>query len=129
MVRRHIAASVRREVFARDKYRCVYCGSDQYLQVDHYQPVFAGGSNDILNLKTACRSCNARKGHNEPDWRQCTGNEQWCHEESWDSMWCRMWSEWNALNPNVSARAYDDGFYATREAVDAALRNRGVTCQ
>ena len=50
------------EIFSRDNYRCVYCGSTTDLVVDHVVPVSAGGSSDLRNLVTACRGCNNRKG-------------------------------------------------------------------
>ncbi|HEX2092643.1 MAG TPA: HNH endonuclease signature motif containing protein [Longimicrobiaceae bacterium] len=58
-------ASLRERVFARDGFRCVYCGSvlpaDQ-LTLDHVQPRMRGGDNSPGNLVTACAACNARKG-------------------------------------------------------------------
>lgn len=57
----------RSEVFARDGYRCVYCGLVQEpdaLSVDHVQPRMRGGDGSPGNLVTACRGCNTRKaGH------------------------------------------------------------------
>jgi HNH endonuclease len=32
------------------------------LQVDHVKPVASEGKNDILNLTTSCKPCNAEKG-------------------------------------------------------------------
>jgi 5-methylcytosine-specific restriction endonuclease McrA len=55
----------RSEVFARDEYRCVYCGqvfdSDE-LTVDHVQPRVRRGDHSPGNVVTACRACNTRKG-------------------------------------------------------------------
>ena len=55
----------RNEVFARDGYRCVYCGqvfdSDD-LTLDHIQPRVQQGDQSGGNLVTACKSCNTRKG-------------------------------------------------------------------
>ena len=56
----------RAEVFARDGYRCVYCGlvqEPERLSVDHVQPRVAGGDRSGGNLVTACTTCNTRKGH------------------------------------------------------------------
>ncbi len=55
----------RTEVFARDGYRCVYCGLEQEadnLSVDHVQPRMRGGDGSPGNLVTACRGCNTKKG-------------------------------------------------------------------
>ena len=55
----------RDEVFARDEYRCVYCGEIHALEelsVDHVQPRSRGGDRSGGNLVTACRACNVRKG-------------------------------------------------------------------
>lgn len=64
MVREAIKKSVRFEVFKRDSFTCQYCGQkapDVILEIDHITPVAGGGTNDILNLVTACRACNAGK--------------------------------------------------------------------
>jgi hypothetical protein len=55
----------RQDVFARDDYRCVYCGNvfdAAKLTVDHVQPRVRSGDRSSGNLVTACRSCNTRKG-------------------------------------------------------------------
>jgi hypothetical protein len=49
-------------IYARDGYKCTYCGSKKDLSVDHIVPVSRGGSNENDNLVTACRSCNSSKG-------------------------------------------------------------------
>ncbi len=54
----------RSEVFARDGYRCVYCGVLQepdQLSVDHVQPRMRGGDGSPGNVVTACKGCNTRK--------------------------------------------------------------------
>jgi hypothetical protein len=56
--------ALRVTIFARDKFTCQYCGAkDQKLECDHIVPVSRGGSNDILNLTTACKACNSSKGN------------------------------------------------------------------
>lgn len=64
MARKPITKTVRFEVFKRDSFRCQYCGAsapDVILEVDHIKPVSKGGTNDIMNLVTACRDCNRGK--------------------------------------------------------------------
>lgn len=56
----------REEIFARDDWRCVYCGQQflpAALTVDHVQPQARGGDNSGGNVVTACATCNLRKGH------------------------------------------------------------------
>lgn len=53
-------------MFARDNFRCVYCGGEfpaEALSVDHVQPRVRGGDQSEGNLVTACGACNTRKGH------------------------------------------------------------------
>ena len=40
---------------------CCYCGSREYLSVDHLIPIKRGGANTGDNLVWACRSCNSSK--------------------------------------------------------------------
>jgi hypothetical protein len=66
--RKTLSKKLRFEVFKRDKFTCQYCGRaapDVVLEVDHIQPVAKDGDNDILNLVTSCRECNAGKGARE----------------------------------------------------------------
>jgi 5-methylcytosine-specific restriction endonuclease McrA len=56
----------RDEIFARDAYRCVYCGlvhPAAALTLDHVQPRLRGGDRTAGNLVTACGACNLLKGH------------------------------------------------------------------
>lgn len=62
--RKSISKKIRFEVFKRDKFTCQYCGKtapDVVLEIDHIKPVSKGGSNEILNLVTACMECNRGK--------------------------------------------------------------------
>ena len=53
----------RREVFARDKHTCQYCGTtSRDLTIDHVIPKHRGGRHEWENLVAACRTCNHRKG-------------------------------------------------------------------
>jgi len=56
----------RRAVFARDRHRCQYCGSDHRLTVDHVIPRSKGGDHTWENVVTSCAPCNLRKGDKTP---------------------------------------------------------------
>ena len=53
----------RREIFARDRHTCQYCGRQTHdLTLDHIVPRHRGGGHTWENLVTACKACNHRKG-------------------------------------------------------------------
>lgn len=53
---------VRFEVQDRDKFRCVMCGSNWHLQVDHIVAIVDDGAPwDRDNLRTLCERCHAKK--------------------------------------------------------------------
>ena len=53
----------RRALFARDGWRCVYCGTTSgRLTLDHVVPRSKGGESIWENVVTACAPCNLRKG-------------------------------------------------------------------
>ncbi len=74
----HVPRKFRRQVtntflFARDGYRCQYCGQHrselrgrEFLTRDHVVPVSRGGANDWGNVVAACSPCNNRKGNRLP---------------------------------------------------------------
>ena len=43
--------------------RCVYCGFEGDLEVDHIIPLTKGGSGADSNLVSACRDCNSSKNN------------------------------------------------------------------
>lgn len=52
------------EIFKRDGFVCQYCGMrppDVVLEIDHIDPRAEGGSDDEINLITACYDCNRGK--------------------------------------------------------------------
>lgn len=69
-----IPQEVRKYVFQRDKYQCQSCGktsAETELNIDHIIPLASGGSNDISNLQTLCRTCNqSKKHHFDPRFRR-----------------------------------------------------------
>lgn len=59
----------RRNLFARDRNQCQYCGkhfSTCELSIDHVKPRAQGGGDSWENLVCACIKCNARKGGRTP---------------------------------------------------------------
>ena len=64
--RRAVAAVSRRAVFARDDYRCQYCGSAAD-SIDHVLPRSRGGEHSWENVAAACRPCNLAKRDRTPD--------------------------------------------------------------
>jgi 5-methylcytosine-specific restriction endonuclease McrA len=60
----------RRNLFARDRNTCQYCGRGfptSELSIDHVTPRSRGGGDTWENLVCACVKCNARKGGRTPD--------------------------------------------------------------
>jgi 5-methylcytosine-specific restriction endonuclease McrA len=54
----------RRALFARDGWRCVYCGTaSTRLTLDHVVPRSRGGDSVWENVVTSCGPCNLRKGN------------------------------------------------------------------
>lgn len=60
--RSYIPRWLRNRVYARDGWRCLWCGSTQDLTLDHIWPWSLGGEDTEDNLRTLCRSCNSSKG-------------------------------------------------------------------
>ena len=49
-------------IYRRDDYKCLYCGSKEELTLDHVHPKSKGGPNSWTNLATCCMRCNIKKG-------------------------------------------------------------------
>lgn len=60
--RRHIPDALRIQVYDRDGWKCLHCGSVERLSLDHIHPYSLGGEDTLDNLQTLCRPCNSRKG-------------------------------------------------------------------
>jgi 5-methylcytosine-specific restriction endonuclease McrA len=60
-------ALTNKTLFGRDRHVCAYCGTHypnyKELSRDHIVPKFLGGENTWMNVVTACRDCNSKKGH------------------------------------------------------------------
>lgn len=60
----------RRNIFARDRNQCQYCGKffpTTELSLDHIRPRSQGGETSWLNIVCACIDCNIRKGGRTPE--------------------------------------------------------------
>lgn len=58
----------RRALFARDGWRCQYCGTETgKLTLDHIVPRSRGGDSIWENVVTSCAPCNLRKGNRTLD--------------------------------------------------------------
>ena len=65
----------RRNIFARDRNRCQYCGGHfptRELSLDHVKPRSKGGVSTWENMVCCCVRCNARKGGRTPSGAQMT---------------------------------------------------------
>jgi hypothetical protein len=60
--RQSVAPDLRAIVYERDGHACRSCGCRDDLTVDHIYPWSLGGTDDLDNLQTLCRSCNSKKG-------------------------------------------------------------------
>lgn len=61
-----IRTKKRHQIYARDDYRCIWCGclvdAGVNASLDHVLPRERGGTNAAHNLVTACIACNASRG-------------------------------------------------------------------
>lgn len=53
---------LRFRVYERDGWRCLECGSEDNLTLDHIKPWIRNGPDTEDNLRTLCGPCNSRKG-------------------------------------------------------------------
>jgi 5-methylcytosine-specific restriction endonuclease McrA len=68
--RRKDAKYSRKNIYARDKYRCQYCNgqfTQDELTCDHVIPRSRGGRTEWSNIVTCCVRCNRKKGGLTPD--------------------------------------------------------------
>ena len=55
--KRHVMAFIRQAVYRRDGERCVECGQQDGLTLDHLVAAQDGGSDTMSNLRVVCRTC------------------------------------------------------------------------
>jgi predicted transcriptional regulator len=59
--KKQISQKTRYQILQRDGFRCILCGSKEFLEIDHIIPRCSGGTNDLTNLRTLCHDCNIGK--------------------------------------------------------------------
>jgi 5-methylcytosine-specific restriction endonuclease McrA len=68
--RNKIVKFSRINIYARDGFRCQYCGNKariEELTYDHVVPRSRGGETSWTNIVTACHACNYQKGARTPE--------------------------------------------------------------
>jgi hypothetical protein len=66
LTRKKLPVGIRHEVFKRDNYKCTECGATNettQLHVDHFIPISKGGTDELANLRTLCKTCNLEKSN------------------------------------------------------------------
>lgn len=53
----------------RFEHRCLRCGEQKPLEIEHIEPLSKGGANTIDNIQPLCRGCNRRKHTKNTDYR------------------------------------------------------------
>lgn len=70
-------ARQRRRCFARDGYRCRWCGKRGKLEAHHDTPVDEGGTDDLDNLLTVCRGCHIAHHRAERERQRSESERAW----------------------------------------------------
>lgn len=125
MKRRPLTKKSRFEIFKRDQFTCVYCGSTPpavTLEVDHVIPVSSGGENEIDNLVCSCFDCNRGKGKNNLDSIPETINEKAEYAKEREG----QIKEYRKLIKRVRARKSRD-VKAVNDVFKTYFEDRGLT--
>ena len=64
------------------EHKCAYCGSTEYLTIDHIVPQCKGGSDFLTNVLCCCKICNNSKSHT--DWEEWYSEQDFFTEERHD---------------------------------------------
>jgi hypothetical protein len=86
---RHIPVVLRAAVLLRDDGKCVKCGAEEKLHIDHIVPFSKGGTTTLANLQTLCQFCNLSKGNRVPIIRL----------RNWAGQTFEEWQEWQKTCP------------------------------
>src|SRR6476661_1335262 len=99
-------AFTRFNLFLRDKFRCVYCGSARELTFDHVLPRAKGGRTTWENVATACAPCNLRKGGRTPQEAHMHIQREPIRPTSW-----QLQEHGRAFPPNYLHESWRDYLY------------------
>lgn len=64
-----IPRAMRWEVWERDDFTCVWCGTRRYLTIHHKHPESLGGPMTVENMETACDKCNGFLSNKTREWQ------------------------------------------------------------
>ena len=65
-----ITAQDHKQLLEIANHKCLACGTDEDLTIDHVIPLIKGGRNSIENTQVLCRSCNSSKYTKIKDYRK-----------------------------------------------------------
>jgi hypothetical protein len=68
-LRKIITSKLRMEVHKKLGFKCLKCGSEEDIHLDHIIPDSKGGETSLDNLQPLCRKCNISKGIKIIDYR------------------------------------------------------------
>jgi hypothetical protein len=121
--------SIREQVYARGKWQCEYCQTQQSvvieLVIDHIIPLSVGGASHLDNLCLACISCNQSKSDHrtgiDPDTGQLSDlfnprRQKWSDHFQWDGDFIHL------LGLSPTGRATIERLKINRENVLIARR-------
>lgn len=60
-VSRHIPQSIRKSVLQKYNFKCIWCGSQQKLEVDHKNGRYTDVTDKVNDFQILCKSCNDKK--------------------------------------------------------------------
>ncbi|MEO6247699.1 MAG: HNH endonuclease [Sphingomicrobium sp.] len=99
-------AFTRFNLFLRDRFRCVYCGSHKELTFDHVVPRAQGGRTTWENVATACAPCNLKKGGRTPRQAQMPIHRDPIRPTSW-----QLQDHGKRFPPNYLHQSWRDYLY------------------
>jgi hypothetical protein len=62
-VKRNVSESKKKFVASNQQWKCAGCNEllDATYEIDHINPLYKGGTNEVSNLKALCRNCHGKK--------------------------------------------------------------------